>query len=108
MLASHLWLWQRASRRRQDAKDSPAPPWNNPWPGSAPYNCRYTRASIGLSAGQTPAWLASQLGHDLRTFFAKYADYIDGDNDAAELVKLEALEKHETGRKLGEIQAVKT
>jgi integrase len=52
------------------------------------YTCRHTRASLGLSAGQTPAWLAKQLGHDMRTFFAKYATYIDGGNDAAELAKL--------------------
>lgn len=54
-----------------------------------PYNCRHTRASIGLSAGQTPAWLAKQLGHDLRTFFERYADYIDGDSDEREMAKLE-------------------
>ena len=53
-----------------------------------PYNCRHTRASLGLSAGQTPAWLANQLGHDLRTFFDKYATYIGGDNDAAEMAKM--------------------
>ena len=52
------------------------------------YNCRHTRASLGVSAGQTPAWLANQLGHDLRTFFAKYATYIGGDNDDAELAKM--------------------
>jgi len=52
------------------------------------YNCRHTRASLGLSAGQTPAWLAKQLGHDLRTFFARYADYIDSNSDDAEMAKL--------------------
>ncbi len=53
-----------------------------------PYNCRHTRASLGLSAGQTPAWLAKQLGHDLRTFFERYADYIGQGSDEAEMAKL--------------------
>jgi integrase len=53
-----------------------------------PYNCRHTRASLGLSAGQTPGWLADQLGHDLRTFFTRYAKYMGGNNNAAELAKM--------------------
>jgi hypothetical protein len=89
-------LWQCASRPR-DART--ARRRHGTIHGQV--NCRYTRASIGLSAGQTPAWLASQPGYDLKIFFVKYADYIDGDNDAAELAKLEALEKHETGRNTG-------
>lgn len=67
--------------------------WNSAMEGARvryrrPYNCRHTRASLGLSAGQTPAWLANQLGHDMRTFFAKYATYIGGDTDAMEMAKL--------------------
>jgi integrase len=65
-----------------------------------PYNCRHTRASLGVSAGQTPAWLANQLGHDLRTFFAKYATYIGGDNDAEELAKM-GVQKTRSGDKVG-------
>jgi integrase len=53
-----------------------------------PYNCRHTRASLGLSAGQTPAWLAKQLGHDLRTFFDHYADFVGQENDEEEMAKL--------------------
>lgn len=53
------------------------------------YNCRHTRASLGLSAGQTPAWLAAQLGHDLRTFFTNYARFMEGNTDSVELAKME-------------------
>lgn len=55
-----------------------------------PYNCRHTRASVGLSAGQTPAWLATQMGHDIRTFFEYYATFMKGDTDEQEMAKLEA------------------
>lgn len=65
-----------------------------------PYNCRHTRASLGLSAGQTPAWLARQLGHDIRTFFERYADYIDQGSDDAEMAKM--LRKNDrTGKNVG-------
>lgn len=33
-----------------------------------PYNCRHTYASIGLSAGLEPAFLAGQLGHTIDVF----------------------------------------
>ena len=69
-----------------------------------PYNCRHTRASLGLSAGQTPAWLAKQLGHDLRTFFDRYADYIGQDSDEAEMGKLESQAGEKSGRRGGEIR----
>ena len=65
-----------------------------------PYNCRHTRASLGLSAGQTPAWLAKQMGHDLRTFFSRYAEFVDSDNDAYEMAKLDLFgpdKKHQSG-----------
>ena len=64
------------------------------------YNCRHTRASLGVSAGQTPAWLADQLGHDLRTFFAKYATFSGGDNDDDEMAKMTA-QKTRKGDKRG-------
>lgn len=63
-----------------------------------PYNCRHTRASIGLSAGQKPGWLAKQLGHDLKTFFDRYARYMESDTDTAEMAK---LENHEHGINVG-------
>jgi hypothetical protein len=42
--------------------------------------------------------LAKQLGHDLRTFFAKYADYVDSDNDAAEMAKLSPSKNTKLGQ----------
>ena len=57
-----------------------------------PYNTRHTRASIGLLYGQTPAWIAKQLGHDLRTFFERYAEFVDGDADDVEMAKLNKVE----------------
>lgn len=67
-----------------------------------PYNCRHARASIGLSHGQTPGWLAKQLGHDLRTFFEHYADYIDTDSDEAEMAKLKTQDWGKCGTNEGE------
>jgi integrase len=70
-----------------------------------PYNCRHTRASLGLSAGQTPAWLAKQMGHDLRTFFERYADFVDSDSDALEMAK---LENHDSGINVGQTSPKKS
>ncbi len=64
-----------------------------------PYNTRHSRASIGLLYGQTPAWLAKQLGHDMRTFFERHADWIDGDTDEIEMAKMVISTK--VGKKRG-------
>lgn len=60
-----------------------------------PYNTRHTYATVGLMAGVNPAFLAKQLGHSLRMFFEVYADWINGDQDALEMKKMEmALAKN--------------
>jgi integrase len=41
-------------------------------------------------AGTNPAWMAKQLGHGLDVFFRDYADWINGQQDTHELLKIEA------------------
>lgn len=55
-----------------------------------PYCMRSTAATRGLMAGANPAWMAKQLGHSLEVFFRDYADWVNGQQDAAELTKIEA------------------
>jgi integrase len=52
------------------------------------YNCRHTRASLGLMAGQSPAFLAGQLGHSIAVLLSRYARWISSDADRAEMEKL--------------------
>jgi integrase len=52
-----------------------------------PYPWRHTYASIGLTNGAKPAFLAKQLGHTLQVFFSTYARWISGDGDREELEK---------------------
>ena len=52
------------------------------------YNCRHTRASLGLMAGQNPAFLSRQLGHSLAIFLSTYARWMDGAQDRLEMDKL--------------------
>jgi integrase len=39
--------------------------------GERPYQSRHTYASMMLSAGENPMWVAKQLGHKDRTMIAK-------------------------------------
>ena len=55
-----------------------------------PYCMRSTTATRGPMAGTNPAWMSKQLGHSLEVFFRDYADWISGQQDAAELTKIEA------------------
>jgi integrase len=44
-----------------------------------PYQTRHTYASMMLTAGESPVWLASQMGHcDLSMIGRIYARWIDG------------------------------
>lgn len=54
-----------------------------------PYNCRHTYATAMLMAGMTPAFCAKQLGHSVEIFLKTYSKWIDGDQDAAEMARLE-------------------
>ena len=73
-----------------------------------PYTCRHTYASIGLSAGSDPQWLANQLGHSMRTFFTTYAKYQNKGIDQTQQSKILAFENSESGKKQGHIKLVKT
>jgi integrase len=55
-----------------------------------PYAMRHTYATIGLMSGAKPAFLARQLGHSLRMFFTVYAKWIESDDDAGELDKIDS------------------
>lgn len=57
------------------------------------YNCRHTCASLGLTAGMKPGFLARQLGHSLQVFFKVYARWIDSEDDVEELKKMERWEE---------------
>lgn len=56
---------------------------------SGPYPWRHTYASLGLTAGVKPAFLAKQLGHSLTVLLKTYARWIDDEGDHAELAKLQ-------------------
>ena len=72
------------------------------------YNTRHTYASIGLSAGADPQWLANQLGHSMRTFFTTYAKYQNKGIDQTQQSKILAFENSESGKKLGQTELPKT
>ena len=48
---------------------------------NGPYPWRHTYASVGITGGAEPAFLARQLGHSLETFYRTYADWISIDRD---------------------------
>jgi integrase len=54
-----------------------------------PYNTRHTCATMGLMAGVNPAYMAAQLGHSLEVFLRDYSKWINGDQDAREMAKIE-------------------
>lgn len=56
-----------------------------------PYNLRHTCATMLLMAGVKPALAARQMGHSVQMFFQRYARWIDGHDDIAELGKLDAM-----------------
>ena len=53
-------------------------------PRRGPYPWRHTYASIGISEGAEPAFLARQLGHALETFYGTYAQWLSQDEDLAQ------------------------
>ena len=52
------------------------------------YPWRHTYASIGLTSGLPPAFLAKQLGHSLTVFQGNYAKWISSRSDRKLLKKL--------------------
>jgi integrase len=57
----------------------------------SPYNMRHTRATQMLMSRVKPALAAQQLGHDVRTFFSRYAKWIPSDSDADELAVMDKI-----------------
>jgi integrase len=60
-----------------------------------PYNCRHTYATALIMANANHKWAAGQLGHSVEMFQKTYTTWIDGDQNEAEIAKLEAnLKSH--------------
>lgn len=55
-----------------------------------PYNMRHTYATIMLMAGMNHSFCAKQLGHSVEMFQRTYSKWIDGQQDDAEMARLEA------------------
>ncbi|MWV17515.1 tyrosine-type recombinase/integrase [Pseudomonas sp. L-22-4S-12] len=53
-----------------------------------PYNARHTYATMCLMAGMKPAFIAKQLGHSIQILLTRYARWLDGASDWAEMEKL--------------------
>jgi integrase len=54
-----------------------------------PYNMRHTYATAMLMAGMNAAFCARQMGHSIEMFHKTYARWMDGDQNAAEMARLE-------------------
>jgi integrase len=54
-----------------------------------PYNMRPIYATLGMMSGARPAFLGTQLGHNLRVFFDVYAKCINTKDDREEIAKLD-------------------
>lgn len=55
-----------------------------------PYNMRHSYATAMLMAGMTPAFCAKQLGHSVDMFLTSYSRWIDGQQNALEMSRLES------------------
>lgn len=65
-----------------------------------PYNTRHTYATMMLMAGMRPAFCAKQLGHSVEVFLRTYSKWLDGEQDAIEMQRLEqALSTSAAGAK---------
>ena len=71
-----------------------------------PYQTRHTFATLGLMAGNNPAWVARQLGHvNAQMVFKVYAKWIDGADKSRERDRFNAALGH-TRATLGERREV--
>jgi integrase len=55
-----------------------------------PYNCRHTYATALIMANANHKWASLQMGHSVEMFQKTYTKWIDGDQNEAEMAKLEA------------------
>jgi integrase len=88
MRGAHLTEWFERAHTEAGIRRSKQP--NYPW--------RHTYASLGLSAGVDPAFLAKQLGHTLAVFYSTYAAWISSDADRG---KVESAFGEPSGLKSG-------
>jgi integrase len=61
------------------------------------YDTRHTYATVCLSAGMAPAFIAQQLGNGIQTLLKHYAKWINSSADWAELDKLKIPNRYEIG-----------
>lgn len=61
------------------------------------YDTRHTYATVCLSAGMAPAFIAQQLGNSIQTLLKHYAKWINSSADWAELDKLKTPNRYEIG-----------
>jgi len=54
-----------------------------------PYNTRHTYATMMLMAGMGPAFCAKQLGHSVEVFLRTYSKWLEGEQDAIEMQRME-------------------
>ena len=52
------------------------------------YNARHTYATMLLMDGVNPVFVADQLGHSLQMLMKRYAKWMHGDKNKAEIAKL--------------------
>ncbi len=50
----------------------------------------HSYATAMLMAGMTPAFCAKQLGHSIEMFLTTYAKWMDGEQNALEMARLES------------------
>lgn len=58
-----------------------------------PYNTRHTYATVMLMSGARLAWIADQMGHSVEVLLDRYAKWIPGGRDAAEVACVESFIK---------------
>ncbi|MHB0763168.1 tyrosine-type recombinase/integrase [Stutzerimonas sp. NM35] len=61
------------------------------------YDTRHTYATVCLSAGMAPAFIAQQLGNSIQTLLKHYAKWINSSADWAELEKLKKPNRYGIG-----------
>jgi len=61
------------------------------------YDTRHTYATVCLSAGMAPAFIAQQLGNSIQTLLKHYAKWINSSADWAELDKLKTPDRYGIG-----------
>ena len=67
-----------------------------------PYNTRHSYATMMLMSGMTPAFCATQLGHSVGMLLSTHARWLDGEQNAMEMGRLEASLRRDLSRELSQ------